>query len=245
MLQASAAAWAGADRAGLVMLGASVVKVEALLERGGYSMGSGVAIAGTRVVTNCHVTRGAREVHIVRGGLRWLADAQAVRSDLDLCVLRVPTLDAQPVALGDADALQPGQHLHALGFTGGIGLQLSEGAVVALHPHAGSHVVQSDNWFNSGASGGGLFDDNLRLVGLLTFRRRDGGAHYYSAPAEWIKPLLNDGPWDQPIQPQTALQTLAYWELPSSLRPDFLGPAGPGSVAPAPAPAVAPSPSPR
>lgn len=208
------------EGAALVEVGQSIVKVEALRSQGGYSLGSGVAVSEDRVVTNCHVTRDATQVHVLRGGLRYPADAQASDTLHDLCVLSVPRLGARPAALAD-EPLQPGQPVSAIGFTGGQGLQHSPGQVVALHRYDGAQVIQSTNWFTSGASGGGLFDDTQKLVGVLTFRLRGGNAHYFSAPVAWLRPLLADGAAMKPI---ASLREAAppFWEQPVDTQPRFL-----------------------
>lgn len=209
------------DPATLLQLGSSVWKVEAQRVQGGYSMGTGIAVAGEQVLTNCHVTRDARVVHVVRGGLRRLADAQAVDAEHDLCVLRVPGLDGTVAALGSSSTLRPGQTVLALGYTGGQQLQHSEGEVVALHRLDGARVVQSTNAFTSGASGGGLFDQDLRLVGVLTFRLRGGGEHYFSAPIEWLAALRGDAERFTAVQPLQAA-ALAYWQRAPAAQPYFL-----------------------
>ena len=184
-------AGSAADRGVFVGLAASVLRIEAPGQRG-YSLGSGVVVAGSKVITNCHVTRDAREVFVVRGGVRWRAAAQASHIERDLCLFDVPGLEAPPVTLVQGDALTLGQTVTALGYTGGMGIQSSTGEVVELHRHDGSRVIQSSNWFSSGASGGGLFDEQGRLVGILTFRLRGGEAHYFAAPAAWVGQMLDD-----------------------------------------------------
>jgi len=215
--------WADIDRAVLIGLSASVLKIEALQEQGSLSLGSGVVIAPEKIITNCHVTRDALKVNVLRGGARWLAEVQRSDIDHDLCLLRVPGLQGRAVALGRSDKLKPGQTVTALGYTGGLGLQNSAGEVLALHRFHGSHVIRSSNWFSSGASGGGLFDEDLRLVGILTFRLRGGEAHYFAAPAEWLLPLL-DTPG--PVVPNGDMadrsQQLAYWQRPFAKQPRFL-----------------------
>lgn len=209
------------ERSLLVALSASVLKVEAQRAQGGFSLGSGVIIAADKIVTNCHVTRDAIAIHVLRGGVRWQADAQASQPDLDLCVLRVPGMRGAPVELGDSAQLVPGDAVAALGFTGGVGLQVSDGEVISLHRHAGGSVVQSSNWFTSGASGGGLFDERSRLVGILTYRLRGGAAHYFSAPSSWLLPLVSESASFRPIAP-LADAPLAYWQRPLSSQPRFL-----------------------
>jgi hypothetical protein len=215
------ASHAEVDRAAFVRLGGSVLKIEVIRVQGGYSLGSGVIVGAHKVVTNCHVIRDASEIHVLRNGARLGVDAQAGDVDHDLCVLHVPGIDGGAVRLGHADALKIGQTVTALGYSGGIGMQNSRGDVVALHRFDGSHVIQSTNWFNSGASGGGLFDDDLRLVGILTFRLRGGGAHYFAAPVEWIAALLEEGRPLRAIGPFGA-QEQAFWQRPVGAQPDFL-----------------------
>ena len=217
------AARAALDQADYVSIAASVLRVEAPRQRGGFALGSAVAVAPDQVVTNCHVTRDALAVHILRGGLRYPAASQSSDVGRDLCLLQVPGLGAKPVALGRAGALAVGQPVTALGYTGGVGIQNSAGEVVQLHRHDGGRVIQSNNFFNSGASGGGLFDDEGRLVGILTFRLRGGEAHYFSAPVEWVLQMMKDsarGNFRQ-VMPLDTRQ-LPYWQAGPSAQPRFL-----------------------
>jgi serine protease Do len=218
LFTATTVTWSETDRATLMGLSASVLKIEALGERG-FALGSAVVVGPERVVTNCHVSAGALKINVLRGGVRWLAEPLASDIDHDLCLLRVPGLEASAVALGRADSLVPGQAVVALGYTGGVGIQLSDGEVISLHRLDGARVIQSTNWFSSGASGGGLFDADQRLVGILTFRLRGGEVHSFAAPVEWLQPLL-----DAPSAPaaREPPATLAYWQRPADERPWFL-----------------------
>lgn len=221
LLAGAAHAQAAVDRAALVRLGASVMKIEVLQSPRGYGLGSGVVVAADKVVTNCHVTRNAQEIHVLRGEVRWRVDAQAIDLEHDLCVLRAPGMKGSPVELGQAGQLKVGQTVTALGYTGGIGIQLSPGEVVALYKLDGSRVVQTTNWFSSGASGGGLFDADQRLVGILTFRLRGGATHYFSGPVEWLQPLLSSADAFVPVAMLDSASR-AYWERPLEQQPDFL-----------------------
>ena len=211
----------GIEREDFIRLSGSVVKVESMRAQGGVAIGSGVVVAAERVVTNCHVTREALALAVVRRGERWPVQAQAVDARHDLCVLQVDGLPAQPVPLGRAGNLHIGQRVAALGYTGGVGLQASDGDVVALHPFDGAPVVQSTNWFTSGASGGGLFDEQSRLVAILTFRMRGGESHYFAAPAEWIAPQLSPLARYAPVEPMPGIEP-PYWQRPAASQPEFL-----------------------
>lgn len=209
---------AAMDRAELVRIGASVMRVEAARARGGFALGSAVVVGDGLAVTNCHVTREAIAVDLVRGELRWRARAQAADVGHDLCLLRAEGLPARAVPLGRAEELQRGQPVVALGFTGGVLLQNSPGEVISLHRLDGAPVVRASNRFSSGASGGGLFDSAGRLVGILTFRQR-GGA-YFAAPSEWLQRLIEHGAFHE-VAPLPATER-AYWEQPQADQPRFL-----------------------
>ena len=205
-------AQAGFDRRALIELGSSVLRIESQEDSGRMQVGSGVVIAKERVVTNCHVTRKAKSITVVQAGSRWPVQAQTVDAERDLCLLQVPDLPHKPVALGKAGSLREGQELAALGYTGGPALRISGGSVVGLHHWGGNLVIQCSNGFSSGASGGGLFDEEGRLVGILTFRLPGGRANYYAMPVEWlpapeqaqsravdVKPHEGQGFWQGPI----------------------------------------------
>lgn len=204
------------------LVGGDVVKIEVRRQQGGVSLGSGVVVAADRVVTNCHVTRDALAIDVLRRGMRYPIERQAVDARHDLCMLQAAGLGLPGIAIGRASRLRVGQPLTAVGYTGGMGLQGSDGAVVALHRMDGAPVIQSSNWFNSGASGGALLDDERRLVGILTFRMRGGGdGHYYAAPVEWLEPLLAPDADYRPVAP-LARQARAYWQEPPDAQPVFL-----------------------
>lgn len=219
LLTSAGSAHAQVARSTMIQVAPSVLKIEAVSPDGHYQLGSGVIVARGKVVTNCHVTRKAQRIQVIRGGQRWTVSRQAADMLKDLCVLEVPRLEGEPVLLGRADSLKMAQDVVAIGYTGGVGVQLSDGDVVALHPWSGSQIIQSSNWFSSGASGGGLFNGEGALVGVLTFRLRGGAAHYFAAPVEWLNGLADVDSRFAPVEP---LSGQSYWELPAGAQPFFL-----------------------
>jgi hypothetical protein len=218
-LLSTSGAHAEFDRRSLILLGRSVLRVEAEGAGGRLLLGSGVVIAKERVITNCHVMRDASNISVVQAGSRWTVQSQAVDTERDLCVLQVPGLPSSPVILGSAGSLREGQELAALGHTGGPALQISGGSVVALHHWGGNFVIQCSNGFTSGASGGGLFDRDGRLVGILTFRLPGGRTHYYAVPADWLIDSPELRMRFAQVRPHDGL---SFWQQPVGAQPLFL-----------------------
>lgn len=216
-LMAAAPAAAEVDRETAIRLSASMVKIEVITERG-YELGSGVIVGPDEVATNCHVTRRAAAIHVLQRGLRRSVERQAADIERDICLLRIAGLDGNPAQLSDAPDLQRGDALLAIGYTGGLGLSYSEGVLVSRHRLDHSTVLRSSTFFNSGASGGGLFDAKGRLVGILTFRLRGADQHYFSVPVAWIADLRRINRWTEvaPISGQT------FWERTDDGKAPFL-----------------------
>jgi len=203
-----------------VSLSGSVVRVEAGREGGGLHLGTGITIAPSVIVTNCHVTHDGTGIRIVGSGSVWDVTGQYADTLHDLCFLRVPEWKGRPVPLGTSEALRAGQPVAALGFTGGMDIALKFGRVLSLHSLDAGLVIESDAAFTSGSSGGGLFDADGALVGLLTFRSRGSGSTYYSVPVEWIRERLpTENQWTElgPLEGATP-----FWQGNPEALPYFL-----------------------
>jgi len=220
LLQSALASAQAMQPAAFVSVSGSVVRIEADREQGGLSVGSGVTIAPSTVVTNCHVTRDAAAIRISGGGNLWKVTGQYSDGVHDLCYLRVPSWNGRPAVLGERESLKLGQSVAAIGFTGGTGRVLRFGRVQALHSLDGGRIIESDTAFTSGASGGGLFDASGALVGLLTFRMRGSGGNYFSLPVRWIRERLPvEGQWTD-IQPQR--DAMPFWQRNAETLPYFM-----------------------
>jgi serine protease Do len=203
-----------------VSVSATVVRVEADRAQGGLSLGSGVTVAPSVVVTNCHVIRDAQIIRISGGGNLWGVTGQYADAAHDLCFLRVPAWHGPPAGLRARDPLRVGQDVAAIGFTGGTGRTVRFGRVRALHSLDGARVIESDTAFTSGASGGGLFDASGTLVGLLTFRLRGSSGNYYSVPVRWIRDRIPDEDQWTEIHPLSGAQP--FWQREREDLPYFM-----------------------
>ena len=89
----------------------------------------------------------------------------------------------------------------------------------SLYPWDGASVVRSSTAFNSGASGGGLFNRADELIGILTFRGRGGTAPFFSLPVAWVGGLLGRSSFVA-VAPQGPAPS--FWEKEGSEQPPFL-----------------------
>ncbi len=201
---------------------ASVVKLRAVSADGEAKWGSAVVVAPGRLATTCHVTRRAATIEVARGGDRWIARAQAGSTIHDLCLLTVDGLDLPAVRTRAASDLAPGERVTAAGFEHGRdALATATGTVKGLYRYDGGMVVRTSAAFDFGSSGGGLFDEEGNLVGLLAFKARTGTDLRFALPAEWIGADSIVGASFEPID--AAASALAFWERPAPNRPAFLG----------------------
>lgn len=199
-------------------LASTVMKIEAHNPDNSTSIGSGVMVAPGILVTNCHVTRNATSIQVIKSGQRWNAKQQQSDVEHDLCLLYV-TADTLSVAQFGDDKLKVGQQVYAIGYIDGLGPRLSSGQVRALYDYDGGKVIQSTTPFKSGASGGGLFDEQGRLVGVVTFSSRLDQSYHFSLPVSWVANSLAMSK-SQNLAPLP--QEVAFWQLPYEREPYFL-----------------------
>ena len=196
----------------------SLVQIVSVAAEGRFYLGSGVALPNGQVITNCHVTQRAKRVQLFWGGNAPSATVQTPDVEHDLCALQFPDLKRQPATLGASSTLKVGDRVYAVGFNAGNGLSYQDGEVAELYEHDGGMVIRTTAPFTHGASGGGLFDERGRLVGILTFFRvaKDQTA-YFAVPVEWIKPLETVA--SMPVGP---LDGVPFWANEMTRQPTYL-----------------------
>jgi tetratricopeptide (TPR) repeat protein len=153
------------------------------------SIGSGVVLQDMSVVTNCHVVKGASQLNVRIRDKEHAAKVRYSDWDRDVCSLSVPGLSASAVILGSTKTLKIGAKVYAIGAPKGLELSLSDGIVSSLREVAGGHYIQTTAPISPGSSGGGLFDENGMLVGLITFYLTEGQNLNFAVPVEWVKEL--------------------------------------------------------
>lgn len=164
-----------------------VERVDSAGQRKGFA--SGVVVGPMQVVTSCHALTRTAAVRVRSGGRR--LDAVLTRADpeRDLCRLAVDGLQAPALRIAPASALKVGQRVYAVGTPKGLERTLSEGIISSLRPRARSFVIQTTAPMSRGSSGGGLFDEEARLVGVAAFQYTRGQNLNFAVPASWVREI--------------------------------------------------------
>lgn len=185
-----ATAYANTPEQIFVQASPSVVVIDILDGKGQpIGLGSGAVIGAKQVITNCHVAQKGKSLQVRQSDKTFKATLLYADPERDLCQLNVPNLKAPPIILGTAKKLRVGQRVYAIGAPKGLELTLSEGLISSLRLYEGSQYIQTSAAISPGSSGGGLFDDQGRLVGITTFQMVEGQNLNFALPVDWIYEL--------------------------------------------------------
>jgi serine protease Do len=201
----------------------SVVKVRAIAADGSVTLGSAVVIGTDTLATACHVTRDASNIEVSQGKSRWMVQSQVGSVSHDLCLLTVPGMGLPVLRVRSSLGVGVGERVVAVGFPGGADIVLNEGHVERLYDYEQGKVIRTSAAFDLGASGGGLFDQEGNLIGLLAFKAPRGKSLHFALPIEWTQPKSVVESALKPITGASPSRMDAFWELPKSARPSFLG----------------------
>jgi serine protease Do len=135
-------------------------------------LGSGFIVDADGVVlTNAHVVRDAKRVTVKLADRReFEAKVLGVDPVTDIAVLKLEAKDLPTVRIGDADQLEVGDYVLAIGQPYGFEESASAGIVSAtrrsLPGDSSVPFIQTDVAVNPGNSGGPLFDASGAVVGI-------------------------------------------------------------------------------
>lgn len=186
---------ASVDSAGVYAHAApSVLLIESLNTSGAVgSRGSAVVVGPELVVTNCHLVQYASAVRVRSGSQEYTAQPDTADTPLNLCVLRVPGLNAPSALRSSIQQVRTGQTVFVIGATQDPERQraLSQGQVTALREVEGTMTIQTSATMAPASSGGGLFDAEGRLIGIATQQHKLGPNQNLAMPVDLLNQLRN------------------------------------------------------
>ncbi|SKA06310.1 serine protease Do [Enhydrobacter aerosaccus] len=166
------------------------------------AVGSGVIVDPRQglIVTNNHVVEHADDIAVT------LADGRQLRgrkiggdARADIAFIQVPPNHLESIPFGDADALQVGDYVIAIGNPFGIGQTVTHGIISAVRrtgigDDEQENFIQTDAAINPGNSGGALVDMNGTLVGINTAIIGPSGANVgigFAIPVNTVRLVMD------------------------------------------------------
>ena len=149
--------------------------------------GSGVVISSDGYILTCaHVVSGASNITVTIGDDDYTATVVGEDSTSDVAVLKIDANGLTPATVGDSDSLKVGQSVMAVGNPlGELGGTVTGGMISALNRSVTIQgtsstntmsLIQMDASVSPGNSGGGLFNMNGELVGIVNAKSSSSDA---------------------------------------------------------------------
>ena len=136
--------------------------------------GSGVIISSDGYILTCaHVVSGASNITVTIGDTDYPATLVGEDSTSDIAVLKIDATGLTPAVIGDSDKLAVGETTVAVGNPRGtLSNTVTQGIVSALNRQVTVEdndmtLIQTDTSISPGNSGGGLFNANGELIGVV------------------------------------------------------------------------------
>lgn len=146
-----------------------------------------IAITNDKVATVCDDLNGKWQLRVVSNSKSFPATILARDSQHHLCLLSVPGAELTKFVAADTNqALQSGARVYALSNALGFGVGISEGVVSGVRSQSGVDFIQFSAPVSPGSDGGALVDAEGRLLGIITYRHRDGQNVNFAIPAKWL-----------------------------------------------------------
>ena len=167
-------------------------------------VGSGVVVSKDGyILTNAHVVQDGKAEKIevlLTNGKKSSAKLLWYDTTLDLAVIKTDLTGLKPVEMGDSDKVQIGDKAIAIGNPLGLDLQstLTSGyisgkdrTITLQNGLQMDGLMQTDAAINSGNSGGGLFDQEGKLIGINTAKASAEGIGF-TIPINVAKTIVDN-----------------------------------------------------
>ena len=157
-------------------------------------VGSGFFVRSGLIATNRHVIDEAAviRVRLVNQDRFHRVDSVAAQdAERDLALLRVSSLSAPALPLGDSDALQVGETIYAVGNPiGFLEGTFSNGLVSGIRALPDSKLIQMTAPISPGSSGGPVLNEKGEVVGISTMAIELGQNLNFAVPSNAVKKMM-------------------------------------------------------
>jgi serine protease Do len=167
-----------------------------LIEVNGFEDGEAFSASGSgffissdgRIVTNYHVIDAATQGTVtLNGGQKYdIASVLGYNKDQDLAVIRISGTAFPICTLGDSSKVAVGDPVVAIGSPLGIQNTVSEGIVSKLWEDGSLQITAP---ISPGSSGGALFNMYGEVIGVTTWKIRNGENMNVAVPADLVRSL--------------------------------------------------------
>ena len=164
--------------------------------------GSGVILTTDGyIVTNYHVVEGAQQITVtLHDDSTYTATVVGSDQQSDIALLKIEADGLTPAVLGDSDNVQVGEVVIAVGNPmGTLGGTVTDGIVSALNRDISVEgnqmtLMQTSAAISPGNSGGGLFNTNGELIGIVNAKYSDEDAEGlgFAIPVNTMKTVVQD-----------------------------------------------------
>lgn len=169
------------------------------------SKGSGVVISEDGyIVTNAHVIKDGDGIKVKdANGNIYAAKLIGYDTKTDLAVIKIEANNLKYVTISDSDSLEIGDTAIVIGNPLGNGISVSDGIISALNKEISienetMYLIQTNAAVNQGNSGGGLFDINGNLIGIVNAKSGNTSSSVsveglgYAIPSNTVTKIAND-----------------------------------------------------
>lgn len=185
-----------------IYISATTISNTGDMEQQDTGSGSGVILTSDGyIVTNNHVVEGSENLRVyLQDGTEYPATLVGTDSYSDLAVVKIEASGLPAATLGTSGSVTVGDPVYAIGNPLGVlTSSVSQGIISGLDRSitVGSHsmtLMQTDAAVNPGNSGGGLFNANGELIGIVNAKSYglDVEGIGFAIPMDAAKPIITD-----------------------------------------------------
>lgn len=170
------------------------------------ALGSGFFVRPGIIATNVHVIEGAAQgwAKVVGHSTKsQIEGTVGIDEGMDLALVRVSNVAAQPLALGDSTQVSAGDPVLVAGNPRGLEGTLSQGIVSAVRSMESETFLQITAPISPGSSGGPVLDGQGRVIGVAVATLQGGQNLNFAIPVSYLSALLGRPSPLRPLAPAT------------------------------------------